>query len=149
MKTQRHSAILKIISSKSVRTQQQLSDILTGMGIPVTQATLSRDMRELGLIKDGEFYKTPEKSLDELPALFRDSVTGIDHAMNTAVVKCRAGTAMAVCALFDEMKYGKAVGTLAGDDTIFILMRSEKDAAAFVKEMKGKLSFRKKGDDNA
>ena len=132
-----------------METQEQLRSLLGDRGIDVTQATLSRDIKELGLIKDGDRYRPPEKNFSEIPALFKESVTEIDYAMNTAVIKCRAGTAMAVCAAFDELSYSKAVGTLAGDDTIFILMRSERDAAAFVKEMKGKISTGKKGDNNA
>jgi len=148
MKASRQEAILEAIKGGHIETQEMLREKLLERGIIVTQATLSRDIRELGLIKNGDIYCIPEKSSAEIPQLLRDSVTGVDYAMNTVVFKCRAGMANAACDTFDSLCFSGVVGTLAGDDTIFILMRSEKEAAAFVREMQ-EIIFREKGDNNA
>ncbi len=145
MKNERHNTIIEIIGETPVYTQEQLRECLIRRGVCVTQATLSRDMRELGLIKGDKGYYLPEVST-VLPPLLFESVIGIDHALNTVVFRCRAGMAMAVCATFDSLMYKNVVGTLAGDDTIFVLMRSEKDAAALEREI-GNLIFGRKGDD--
>ncbi len=149
MKSVRHNIILELVKSRSVETQEMLRELLSEKGVEVTQATLSRDIRELGLVKGSDCYYLPEKSAAEIPQLLRDSVNEIDHAVNTVVFRCQAGMAMAVCATFDRLAYSGVVGTLAGDDTIFILMRSEKEAAAFTKEMKNAILSEKKGDGNA
>ena len=133
MRSKRHEAILDIISKNAVRTQGELGAQLKSRGFDVTQATLSRDISKIGLIKD-DIYVLPEKSID-LPYLALSSITGVDHAMNTAVVRCRAGTANAVCAEIDTLGIKNIVGTIAGDDTIFILMRTEKDAAQLCREI--------------
>ncbi len=135
MKTIRHNAILEIVSENAVETQEMLRAKLLERGIEATQATLSRDINELGLVKNEDRYCLPDKRTLSLPQIIIDSVKEIDYAMNTVVFKCLAGTAMAVCAAFDSTDSG-AVGTLAGDDTIFILMRSEKEAVSFVKDMR-------------
>lgn len=148
MKAIRHETILEIVKSRNVETQEMLRELLLERGLEVTQATLSRDIRELGLIKEQDRYYAPEKSSAEIPALLRDSVIWVDHAVNTVVFKCHAGMAMAACATFDSLGFSGVVGTLAGDDTIFILMRSEKEAAAFAREMQGILLV-EKGDTDA
>lgn len=148
MKSIRHEAILEIIGSTAVETQEMLRELLLDRKIEVTQATLSRDIKELGLIKKQDRYCLPHKCVKDIPQILCDSVTDIDYAVNTVVFKCHAGMANAACATFDKLDYSGVVGTLAGDDTIFILMRSEKDAAAFVKEMQ-RVIFMEKGDVNA
>lgn len=149
IKSERHEIILEIIKNSSIETQEMLREQLFDRGIEVTQATLSRDIKELGLIKKQDRYFVPQKSSAEIPALIRESVNSVDYAMNTVVFKCHAGMAMAACAMFDKLGYSGVVGTLAGDDTIFMLMRSERDAAAFVKEMQSVIFKSKKGDFNA
>lgn len=135
MKQSRMQAIKNIIETETVTTQQQLKKAVTDKGFAVTQATLSRDMAALGIIKrDGRYIIPPIKTI---PPLIGESVRKIDRAMNTVVFKCRAGTANAACAAFDSLDMPGVVGTLAGDDTIFILMRTPKDAAAFEKLMRG------------
>lgn len=148
MKSHRHEIILDIIQNNSVDTQEMLRELLLKQGIAVTQATLSRDIKELGLIKGQDKYYIPERETNEIPPLLRDSVTEIDNAVNTVVFKCHAGMAMAACATLDRLNYKGIVGTLAGDDTIFILMRSEKEASMFVRQMR-RIIFMKKGDTNA
>ncbi len=146
MKSQRHALIVKIVSEMPVSTQEALRDELAARGCNVTQATLSRDIRELGLMKtaaEGGGYKytvpklTADKSLgeDALGRIFSESVLSADYALNTVVVKCQTGTAQAVCARLDRLSLDNVVGTLAGDDTIFILMRTENDASLLTKEL--------------
>lgn len=149
IKSRRHEIILDIIKNSAVETQEMLRGQLLEQGVDVTQATLSRDIKELGLIKKQDRYYVPQKSSAEIPALIRESVYSVDHALNMVVFKCHAGMAMAACAMFDKLGYSGVVGTLAGDDTIFMVMRSEKDAAAFVKEMQSVIFSNKKGDFNA
>ena len=148
MKEQRHELIREIVQSCAVETQGMLRELLAQNGINVTQATLSRDIRELGLIKGQDKYLLPQKSSAEIPPLLCDSVIDIDHAVNTVVFRCHAGMAGAACATFDRLGFDKVVGTIAGDDTIFILMRSEKDAELFAREMQSVI-FSKKGDLDA
>lgn len=139
MKSQRHEKILELVNSQPIERQEQLKELLFTDGIDVTQATLSRDIRELGLKKVSRGgitrYSVPDAKLEKLPAMLRDAVTDIDSALNTVVFKCHTGMAQAACATFDRMDYPEVVGTLAGDDTIFVLMRSEKEARRFVSDM--------------
>lgn len=145
MKIKRHEAILELVQNFSIDTQELLRSMLSERGFEVTQATLSRDIKELCLIKKRDKYYLPQKKSGEIPQLLTDSVISVDYAVNTVVFKCYAGMAMAACATFDRLDYSGVVGTLAGDDTIFILMRSEKEAAAFAKEF-GSIIFREKGE---
>ncbi len=137
MKSRRHETIVELITNNDIRTQDELRTMLLEKGHDVTQATLSRDITQLGIIKDDK-YILPEKNT-ELPYLVISSVTGIDHALNTVVIKCRAGTANAVCAEIDALDIKNSLGTIAGDDTIFMLMRTEKDAANICREISGQL----------
>lgn len=133
-KKQRQRMILKIISSKEVETQEQLGELLTGVGFPATQATISRDMRELrirkGMSESGvSCYYSPEcENPPEYSGVFAQAVLSIDYALNTVVVKCRPGLANAACVVIDEQNFGFVVGTIAGDDTIFVLTRTENHA---------------------
>ncbi len=147
MKKQRHELILKLIAENNIATQEQLQRLLQSKGCQVTQATLSRDIRELSLVKtpssDGGYrYSVPALHADfsnqEKKALYNfltDAVISADHAANIVAVKCRTGMAQAVCAQLDGTGIENVVGTIAGDDTIFILMRTEKYAAALVREL--------------
>ncbi len=145
MKNDRKKAILDIVAHYEVDTQETLQALLLERGFAVTQATVSRDINQLGLIKtmgEGGSYKysLPRTERDvaakaNLVRYFSDSVYSIDRAMNTVVIKCHSGTANAVCARLDSADYKDIVGTLAGDDTIFVLMRSEDDAARMLNEL--------------
>ena len=138
MKSKRQEALLEIIRYKRIDTQEELTNALREAGFSVTQATVSRDIKELRLIKnlgeDGRYHYTAAKSAateevsSKLHTLFRDAVRTVDHACNMVVVKCLAGTAGAVCAALDSMQLPSIVGTLAGDDTIMIVSRTEADA---------------------
>ncbi|MBQ6634640.1 MAG: arginine repressor [Ruminococcus sp.] len=147
MKSDRHELILKLISREVISTQEELKSALAKEGMNVTQATLSRDMRELALTKatDSEGrYRYTEPAISRsvssdsaaLYSLLADAVVAVDYAMNTVVVKCMTGMAQAVCAKLDNIRLDKVVGTLAGDDTIFILMRTEHDAKQITAEFR-------------
>lgn len=142
MKHNRQNLIKQIINERDVATQNDLQRILFEYGYHVTQATISRDIRELKLFKtlskDGKYiYSNGEK--EKLIDCGKDAyfklnglISSIDYASNVVVLKCHAGMAQAVCASIDNMKLPDIVGTIAGDDTIFILMRTEQKAYNFV-----------------
>lgn len=144
MKDKRQDKILELIVSKTICTQEELLSELEKAGFSVTQATVSRDMKELALIKerdkDGAYHyitgakKAIDKANQRLGTIFHKSILNVGHAGNMASIKCRQGMASAACAILDSMKWDGVVGTLAGDDTIFVLMRSDEDAAAFARE---------------
>ncbi len=145
MKKKRHAKILELIRTYPINTQEGLLEYLRAAEFDVTQATISRDIKELRLIKvqeaDGQYrYSTGKSSNGDVGskfhALFPDSVNTIDHAGNIVVIKCMVGMAQAVCAALDSLHWEGTVGTIAGDDTIFILVRSESNAAAMVAELK-------------
>ena len=145
MKSKRHSKILELISNHSIDTQEELLRKLNDCGFRVTQATVSRDIKELRLIKtqspDGGYHYTPGSQTNSVDmsfkfhAIFSESVNSVDYAMNTVVVKCYTGMANAACAALDSIHWRGVVGTLAGDDTIFILMRDEAGAEEFVEQL--------------
>ncbi len=141
-KRQRHAAILSIISENEVETQQELQIRLKQAGFRVTQATVSRDMRELkitkGMSENGIncYFSAAMGNSPEYNNLFAQAVISLDYAMNTVVVKCRSGLANAACAVLDEQKFGFVVGTIAGDDTIFVLTRSENHAVQLILQLK-------------
>ena len=132
----RHEKILALISEYDISTQEQLTQKLTECGFEVTQATVSRDIKAMNLVKiqdsNGQYkysaVKDENKSGTKYDAILAHSVTGVDYAMNMTVVHCHAGMANAACASIDALDFNKSVGTIAGDDTIFILNRTE-DAA--------------------
>lgn len=145
MKSARQEKILEIIASKDVETQSQLIDELSARGIKSTQATLSRDIKELRLVKeltgDGN-YRYVAASRDEftdfdlrLKKIFRECVTTYATAQNLIVIKTLPGLAPAACAALDSMDIDGLVGTLAGDDTAFLAMRDVATADSFEKEI--------------
>ena len=145
MKTKRHAKILELISSHAIDTQEELLKQLKEAGFEVTQATVSRDIKELRLIKalsaDGQYCYTVHQQTrnsdisNKFKSLFSEAVTSMDFAMNIVVIKCHVGMANAVCAALDAMHWNGVVGTLAGDDTIMIVTRDEARAVDFVNEV--------------
>lgn len=140
MKKNRHDAILALIEKEDIGTQEELMLKLNEMGYKVTQATVSRDIKFLKLVKtpakSGQYKYTYVKSeteniSDKYHSILSHSVTGVDYAMNTVVIKCYSGMANAAAAALDNLVSDKIVGTLAGDDTIFVLCRTEEAAASF------------------
>lgn len=134
MKRKRLDLIRKLIEKYSISTQEELLRRLEENGFEVTQATISRDINELRIIKmmgsNGQYrYVTSNTDSDELVskfnAIFGQSVISADYAGNTIVIRCYTGMAQAACAAFDSMQWDGLVGTLAGDDTIFALCRTE------------------------
>ena len=146
MKNDRQSKILEIIASENIETQEQLLERLQAQGISSTQATISRDIKQLHLIKEpmGQgVYKyavsgnrTKLNFAERLRTIFRESISSIDSAQNIVVLKTMPGLASAACAAMDSMDFPFMVGSLAGDDTAFILMRDTDSALEFCKEIK-------------
>ena len=143
MKNRRHEAILEIITEQPVATQERLIELLAERGIKTTQATLSRDIQQLSLVKQRDDkgiyrYTMPAAAITE-KSLFEEAVISVDYAMNTIVLKCRAGMAQGTCAAIDSVEHEGVVGAIAGDDTIFILVRSEADAKKLSKKFRSEL----------
>ena len=149
MKNSRQTMILEIISQENIETQEQLLNRLQERGITSTQATISRDIKQMHLIKEpvGQgVYKyavsgnrTKLNFAEKLRTIFRESITSIDYAKNIVVLKTMPGLASAACSALDNMELSDMVGSLAGDDTAFLLMRDEESAVAFCEELKGML----------
>ena len=140
MKKNRHEATLSLISREDIGTQEELMQKLNDLGYKVTQATVSRDIKSLKLIKtpvsSGQYkYSYVNNEAEDFSgkyySILSHSVTSVDYAGNMAVVKCYAGMANAACAAMDNLDIENIVGTLAGDDTIFVLCRNEESAADF------------------
>ena len=142
MKKKRQSEILTIIKEFEVENQDTLQSILRERGFDVTQATISRDINELHLEKSLNengvncYCKAHKVNSAQFSTIFQQAVVSIDYAMNTVCVKCHSGLANAACATFDLMNLDYVVGTIAGDDTIFILVRTEKDAKDLTEKLK-------------
>lgn len=139
MKKNRHEAIISLISSQDIGTQEELMQKLNEMGYKITQATVSRDIKYLKLIKtpvsSGQYkYSYVNNDAEDFSgkyySILSHSVTSVDYAGNMAVIKCFAGMANAACAAMDSLEIENIVGTLAGDDTIFVLCRNEESAAS-------------------
>ena len=149
MKKRRQAKILELISSNEIETQEELQALLLENGFEVTQATISRDIKELRLVKDlsskGRYvYSTGKRNNDNINAraggIFNESIIKIDYAMNTVVIKCFAGMANAVCAAIDSMSIDDVLGSIAGDDTIFILCSNEDAAMNFTYKLRKMLN---------
>lgn len=143
MKNRRHELILELITEQPVETQELLIQLLGERGIKTTQATLSRDIQQLNLVKqrdeNGDFRYTLPAAAAEEKSLFEEAVLSVDYAMNTIVLKCRAGMAQGTCAAIDSVNHQGVVGTIAGDDTIFILVRTEDEAKKLSKQFRSEL----------
>lgn len=145
MKSNRLRAISKLISDRAISTQEELLTYLREQGFNVTQATVSRDIKELRLIKvtghDGETrYASPsENGMEEhsgkFRTIFRESVISVQPAGNLVVLKCFNGMGNAACAALDSMGFEHIVGTIAGDDTIFCAVETPADAREVVKTL--------------
>ena len=145
MKPNRQAAIKEIISSQPIGTQIQLMEALEARGFRSTQATVSRDIREMHLVKrmgpDGRYrYQLPEESLTpefdvKLRKIFRESITSYEVAQNIVVLKTLPGLANAACAALDGMHLPHLLGSLAGDDTAFLAMFDMDSAVEFCKQI--------------
>ncbi|MBO1512433.1 transcriptional regulator AhrC/ArgR [Metabacillus bambusae] len=135
-KGQRHIKIREIISNNDIETQDELVDLLKGMGFNVTQATVSRDIKELHLVKvpmmDGRYkYSLPADQrfnpLQKLKRALMDAFVKIDSAGHMLVMKTLPGNANAIGALIDNLDWDEVLGTICGDDTILIICRTAQD----------------------
>jgi len=145
MKKERQKAVLRVIASVDVETQNHLIDELMKIGIESTQATVSRDIRELHLIKEmtpgGTYrYTVSERPVMQdhkvrLKSIFRESVTEYANAQNLVVIKTLPGLAPAACGAIDSMGLKNIVGSIAGDDTGFLAMNDTAAAEKFCKEI--------------
>lgn len=132
MKTIRQRRILEIIEHKPIETQEDLAEELRKLGFEVTQATVSRDIKELRLVKNpsgqGTYrYALPREALrghgDRMSRMFQDSVTHMDYSENLIVIKTLPGTANAVASTIDAAQWEEILGTVAGDDNILIVIK--------------------------
>lgn len=145
MKSKRHQKIMELISTSEIETQEGILKGLRASGFDVTQATVSRDIKELKLVKtlsaNGNYKyvasgsKEEKDYSDKYYSILSEALISAQAAVNLVVVKCHVGMAQAACACLDKTEWGGVVGTLAGDDTIFVAMKSEKDAQHFVFEL--------------
>ena len=150
MKSQRQAKIMEIISTTNVETQEQLLQELQEAGFTSTQATISRDIKELRIVKEltslGTYrYTTSSREMpgtfsSRLNTIFRECVTGFDYAQNIVVIHTLPGLASAAGSAVDAMGMSVILGTLAGDDTVVVIMRDTNSAAAFCGEIKSLLS---------
>ena len=145
MKKRRHEKILELIGSHSVDTQEELLRLLRQEGFEVTQATVSRDIKELRLVKaqtgSGKYrYTAPKDGSRDMSSrffsLFSDNTVSVQSACNMVVIKCLTGMAQGVCAAMDSLHWEGIVGTLAGDDTIFVVMKDPECAERFSAELR-------------
>ena len=145
MKTGRHARILDIRAEHPSETQDEVLTRLREEGFKATQATISRDIKDLRLVKtlgsDGKYrYVSASRSSTDIRTnfsnLFSTSVDSIDVAQNLVVIKTLSGMAQAVCAALDSADYPSVVGTIAGDDTIFIACRTADLAVSLTEELK-------------
>ncbi len=145
MKTSRQNAILQIISEHDIETQGQLIEALAKIGVSSTQATLSRDIKDLQLVKElgdnGRYHYVVNgktKNTDHeirLRKIFRESVTSYSVAQNIIVIRTLPGLASAAAAALDAIHIDNLAGSLAGDDTAFLAMKDNKSALEFCEEI--------------
>ena len=150
MKSTRQAMILQAIEENEIDTQEQLAEVLNRMGIKVTQATISRDIKELKIVKEMTNFGTYRYSItekepgnpfsDRLNTIFRECVTSFDYAQNIVVIHTLPGLANAAASALDAMKAEYILGTLAGDDTVVAILRDSNSAAVFCGEIKALIS---------
>lgn len=146
MKAQRQAKIMEIITAQNVETQEQLLALLQKEGFRATQATVSRDIKELRIVKELTTFGTYRYSASNgettgtfstrLNTIFRECVTSFDYAQNIIVIRTLPGLASAAASAIDAMNMSMIIGSLAGDDTVMVVMRDTNAAAAFCGEIK-------------
>lgn len=144
-KSERHALIKQIITQNNVGTQDELLSLLKEAGVNATQATISRDVRELSIVKThddngkiryGIFSQQSETSKeDKLSASVKDQVVGIEQVQFTVILRTSLGSADVVTNWLDEVGYPEVAGTIAGVDTILVICRSDEEAKAFAERM--------------
>lgn len=143
MKKNRHDKILELIEKYEIETQGELAEMLRRSGYKVTQATVSRDIRELGLVKAAvggkqkyEAAKPSNEEQNRFIRVLRDSVQSVDQAQNLLVIKTGSGMAMAAAAALDHLQLPEVVGSIAGDDTIMAAVRTVEDTALLMEKIR-------------
>ena len=146
MKSRRHHKILEIIRQQRIETQEELSGELKKCGFEVTQATVSRDIKELGLVKtpgeNNEFYyalpgeKRLPRSKERIKRLFQDTVIGLDASENLIVIKTNPGGAQGVASAIDLAGWAEVIGTVGGDDTILVVVKPKEASGMVLKRFK-------------
>ena len=146
IKANRCEEILRLIEEEDIGTQQDLMKRLNDLGYNITQGTVSRDIKELNLVKkikpDGGYRYQANRTASKQPdsnrflSLFRTTVISVQYALNQVVIKCYAGMADALCAVMDGMDWDGIIGTIAGDDTVLVITKSEEHARAMVEKFK-------------
>ena len=146
-KLARHQVILELLSEAPVSSQEELQKLLHRRGFDAGQATLSRDIRELGLVKSAAGYALPgrevataESDLPSVSRLVREFVTSVRAAENLLVTKTSTGSAQPVAAALDEENWPEAIGTIAGDDTILIVCSDRRAADRLAGRIQGMLA---------
>jgi transcriptional regulator of arginine metabolism len=146
MKAQRHRAILEIIEQSAVETQEDLALALVQHGFEVTQATVSRDIKELRLLKvltdEGTYRYAVQGNADQglgerLRRIFAETVMSVEVAVNLIVIKTLPGSAHVAAELVDTMRSAETVGTLAGDNTVLVIVRDAESAPAVAERFRG------------
>ena len=154
MKIERQTKILELIKENDIETQSELLEKLNAEGFSATQATVSRDIKELRLVKvpssSGAYkYASETVSEDESQShsyLFSTAVTNIDYAHALVVIKTKVGMAQAVCAALDSTNRAGVIGTIAGDDTIFVATRSDSASSGLVSDLKKLMSDKSRNE---
>ncbi|MFT3985005.1 MAG: arginine repressor [Lachnospiraceae bacterium] len=148
MKNSRHKKIIEIIKDEAVETQEELAELLNREGFQVTQATVSRDIKQLKLVKistdgGGQRYALHREGRQELNEKFvrvlRDGFISMDMAQNILVIKTVSGMAMAVAAALDALHFPQMVGCIAGDDTVMCAIRSVEDTYTMMDHLRAML----------
>lgn len=149
MKTERHAQIIRLISQYDIETQEELAEKLNQAGFRVTQATISRDIRELKLTKiaktdGGSRYAVLQNTNQEMSQKYinvlKASFQSMDHAQNILVIKTVSGMAMAAAAALDDMNFQEIVGCIAGDNTIMCAIRSTDEALLLMEKIRKMLN---------
>lgn len=145
MKINRHAKVFELINKYNIETQEELADLLNREGYKVTQATVSRDIRDLKLTKvqiEGGRQKyvalktTQSELAKKYVRILKDGFVSMDTAMNILVIKTVSGMAMAVAASIDEINWPEVVGTIAGDDTVMCAIRTVEDTAVIMDKIR-------------
>lgn len=155
MKIKRHSKIVELIRDNNIETQEDLLKKLKETGFKVTQATISRDIRELKLTKmsiDNGRQKYTILTSDNISVsekftrVFKETVISIDYAQNMIIIKTLNGMAMGVGAALDSMSNIEIMGTIAGDDTIFCVVKNEQKAIKIIERLRALMKFNREED---
>ena len=145
MRGSRHAKIVELIGKYQIETQEELAEYLNGEGFSVTQATVSRDIRDLKLMKvpsenGRQKYAVMQAGTDEMgekyARILKDGFVAMDMAQNILVIKTVSGMAMAVAAALDAMRWKEVVGTIAGDDTVMCAVRTVDDTIQLMDRIK-------------